>query len=157
MNNAEESSDEEQKEAMAYVTEHHTEQEGESHDRKDCGVDFLVHRYAICVDDLLEGVGEFISLNVSGRLYGMVLKPFNGCSRVCPKFFPKIIFSFTGAPEITNVCSILLPHLVDARINSLLLGNEPFVDFEGTRVVIIVILDLVLVVLNLIDLDQIVS
>ena len=87
----------------------------------------------------------------------MVLKPFNGSSWVCPEFLPQIIFSFAGAPEVTNVCRIALPHLVDARINSLLLGNEPFVDFEGARVVIIVIMDLVLVVLNLIDLDQIVS
>ena len=128
MNNAEESSDEEQKEAMANIAEHNTEQERESHDREDCGVDFLVHRYAICVHDLLEDVCEVISLNVSWRLYGMVLKPFNGSSWVCPEFLPQIIFSFAGAPEVTNVCRIALPHLVDARINSLLLGNEPFVD-----------------------------
>lgn len=157
MNNAEESSDEEQKEPMAYITEHNTEQERESHDRKDSGVDFLVHRYAICIHDLLEDVCEVISLNVSGRLYGMVLKPFNGSSRICPEFLPQIFLSFAGAPEVTNVCSIPLPHLIDARIDSLFLGNEPFVDFEGARVVIIVILHLVLVVLNLIDLDQIVS
>jgi hypothetical protein len=87
----------------------------------------------------------------------MVLKPFNGSSRICPEFLPQIILSFAGAPKVTNVCSIPLPHLIDAGIDSLLLGNEPFVDFEGARVVIIVILDLVLVVLNLIDLDQIVS
>ena len=142
---------------MANIAEHHTEQEGESHDGEDCGVYFLVHRYTICVDDLLEDVCEVIRLNVCGWLYRMVLKPFNGGGRVCPKFLSQIIFSVTGAPEVTYVCSISLPHLVNARINSLFLGNEPFVDFEGAWVVMIVILDLVLVVLNLIDLDKIVS
>lgn len=106
---------------MANITKHHTEQEGESHDSEDCGVDFLVHRYTIGVDDLLEDVREIICLNVCGRLNGMVLKPFNGSSRVRPEFLSKIFFSVTGAPEVTNVCSIPLPHLVDARINSLFL------------------------------------
>lgn len=142
---------------MANISEHHTEQEGECYDREDCRVDFLVHRYTIGVDDFLEDVSEIICLYVCGRLNGMVLKPFNGSSWVCPEFLPKIFFSITGAPEVTNVCSIPLPHLVDARINSLFLGYEPFVDFESARVVMIVNLDLVLVVLNLIDLDQIVS
>jgi hypothetical protein len=157
MNDAEESSHKEQKEAMTDITEHHPEQEGESHNREDSGVDFFVHRYTIGVDDLLEDVCEVICLDVCGRLYGMVLKPFNGSSRVCPEFLPQIFFSVTRAPEVTNVCSIPLPHLVNARINSLFLGYEPFVDFERARVVMIVNLDMVLVVLNLINLDQIVS
>jgi hypothetical protein len=114
MNDAEESSHKEQKEAMTDITEHHTEQEGESHNREDSGVDFFVHRYTIGVDDLLEDVCEVICLDVCGRLYGMVLKPFNRSCRVCPKFLPQIFFSVTGAPEVTYVCSITLPHLVDA-------------------------------------------
>lgn len=114
MNDAEESSHKEQKEAMADITEHHTEQEGESYDREDCRVNFLVHRNTIGVDDLLEDVREVIRLNVCGRLYGMVLKSFNGSSRVCPEFLPQIFFSITGAPEVTYVSSIPLPHLVDA-------------------------------------------
>ena len=143
---------------MANITEHHTEQEGESHDREDSGVDFFVHGNTVGVDNLLEDISKVIRFKVSGRLYGVVLKPFNGSSWICSQFLPQIIFSVTGAPEVTNVGSVPLPHLVDARIDSLLLGNEPFVHFESARVVMIVILDIfVLFVLNLIDLYQIIS
>lgn len=45
---------------MADITEHHTEQEGESHDREDSRVDFLVHRNTVGVDDLLEDISKVI-------------------------------------------------------------------------------------------------
>jgi hypothetical protein len=50
------------------ISEHHAEEEGEDGDSEEAGVDLLVAGYAICIDDGLEGGGEFVDLEVGWRL-----------------------------------------------------------------------------------------
>jgi hypothetical protein len=38
---------------MPDITEHHSKEEREGHDREEAGIDFFVARYTIGVDDLL--------------------------------------------------------------------------------------------------------
>ena len=52
---------------MSRVTKHDGEQEGESNDSIDRGVHLPVWRYSVCVDERLEGAGELVGSEESGR------------------------------------------------------------------------------------------
>ena len=64
----EEDGNQEQKEAVAEVTEHDTKLEGEGHDGEDGGVDLTIAGNTVGVHNLLEGFGELVGLEVSRRL-----------------------------------------------------------------------------------------
>ena len=63
---------------MPHISEHYTEQERKSDLCKYCRVDLFIHGNSISVHNLLERIGEFITLNISGRNYGM--------TSISPKF-----------------------------------------------------------------------
>jgi hypothetical protein len=118
---------------MTHITEHDTEQEGESHTGKYSRVNFLVHGNTISVNDFLEGPCELISFKVSRRLDSMVTKSLIVRSGIVLKNFPDLRLLFNGAPEEANVGGLTLLHLVEGMIESLFLGNEPLVDLESTN------------------------
>ncbi len=67
---------------MPYISEHHTEQEGEGDYSEITWIYFFIIWDSIGIRDLLEGHREFISPNKSWRGLGMIL-PFKdlGCFR----------------------------------------------------------------------------
>jgi len=89
---------------MTDITKHDSEEEGEGNDSKDTWVNFFVHWDTISVNDLLESGGEFIHLQISGRLNIVVLESLEVSGWELRENISDLLFLFAWAPEITNVC-----------------------------------------------------
>lgn len=62
---------EEKSATMHDISKHNSEEEWEHDDCENSGIDFLISRNSVGIHDLLEDIGEFIQLKVSGgRLLG---------------------------------------------------------------------------------------
>lgn len=98
---------------MTQITKHYTKQEWERHASKDCWIDFLIHGNTIGVDNFLESPCEFIRLNVSWWLNGMVIEPFEVSSRVLLKYISNFAFFCDWTPEETNIGTSTSLHVVE--------------------------------------------
>ena len=88
MQNDEDNSEEEHESSMAHISEHDSKEEGERHDGEDRGVHFLIHGHSISVNDLLEGEGEFVGLDIGWWHDGVIGEPLEiGCGVVLEDFF----------------------------------------------------------------------
>ncbi len=63
--------EDEHQQAVANVTEHDSEEEGEGDDGEDSGVGLLVPRHTVCIHDVLKRLREFVRPEV--RRWGLVL------------------------------------------------------------------------------------
>lgn len=101
---------------MSNITKHDTEQEWESYYGKYSRIDFLVHRDTIGVNDLLESSSELIWLDVCGWCNSVIFKSLKVSSGVVLEYFSDLSLLETGAPEISNVGSLTLSHIVQSVI-----------------------------------------
>lgn len=90
-----------------------------------------MHRNSICVNDLLENHCEFIRFDVGGWLDAMIFKPLQICRTVTRETCSELLFCFTRAPKIANVGSLALPHQIHTVVDSLFLGNKPFIHLQA--------------------------
>ena len=143
---------------MANITEHNTKQEREGDNGKYSWIYFLMHRDAICVHNFLENKCKIVCFYIGWWLDRMIFESFNLCGRESTKFIFQFIFSYTWAPEITDISGVSLSHEIDARINGLFFSDEPFIDFQSAWIILVIVTDIVRVgVLNLINLYQVVE
>jgi len=100
------------KEAVADITEHYTEEEGEGNYSEYSRVNFLVHGDAVSVHNLLEDKGEIVGLNISWWLNSMVFVSLDICCWECLKLCSYSVFLSSWGPKVTDIGSFSLPHVV---------------------------------------------
>jgi hypothetical protein len=112
---------------MPDITEHHSKEEGESHNSKNRWVHFTKHGHTIGVNNLLESLCKLISLYISWWLNGVVLKSLEVSCGITSKLFPDVFLLIGWAPEVANIGIHSLPHEVHGGIYSLFFSDEPLV------------------------------
>lgn len=73
---------------MADITKHDSKEEREGNNGEDSRICLLEHWYSISVYNLLEGIREFISLNIGRLLDSMILISSDFSSIEIHKFVP---------------------------------------------------------------------
>lgn len=87
---------------MTDITKHDSKEERKGDDCEDGRICFLEHWNTICVHNLLEGIGEFIRLNVSRLLDSMIFVSSDFCSIEISQIVPQIALCICGAPKVSN-------------------------------------------------------
>jgi hypothetical protein len=123
---------------MADISEHDAEQERESHYREHGWIDFLVVRYAISVDNLLEHPCDIIVSEQSRRLDTMLMDHLHlGSLDVSVPVLHAFDLPHNGLvvkirnPAEADVEATLYLELVESCIKCLFLDDEHFVNFEN--------------------------
>lgn len=120
---------------MTQISEHHSEQEGESNLSENCGIDFLVHGDTIGIDDFLEGESKVIDLDIGGWLDGVVGEFLEVSGGEVLEDFLDGLLIFIGTPEIPDVGSVSCFHQVQLHVQVLFFRHEPLVHFQRTDLV----------------------
>ena len=138
---------------MAHITEHHSEEEWECHNRYWHWVGLLVAWYAISINDQLEYSCEICSLKVSWSWNRVVIISDNLGSAILLQSTSHKVLLLDWSPEIPDETLILPFHLIQGFVKSLLFSQEHLVDIDGGRSLSF----LVAITLDLVELDELVS
>ena len=105
---------------MAHITEHHSEEEWVRHHSQDCWIGLAVVRYTVSVDNVLEPVSHFSSLDVGGHrdlVVGVSLNP-NG-RKLCDDVLNLLVFR---SPEKSCEGTLRPLHHVESQVKGLFAG-----------------------------------
>ena len=114
---------------MAYITEHHSKQEWERHDREHRWVYFFVGGDSVGIDNLLEGPSEVVDLEMSGRLDSMLVLLDTPGRCEGAQVLEDVLLVVARRPEISDVHRSTLFELVQRVEERLLLGHVPSENF----------------------------
>lgn len=122
---------------MTVITEHHSEEEGESNHGERSGVSFAVGGDTIHVGDFLEGGNHFVRLEVGRRVQDsavdfivIIAVGLEGGGLELLEFAMDFTLVFTRSPEEADEGVATLFHLVETTENCLFLDNEPSSHFK---------------------------
>jgi len=87
----------------------------------------------------------------------VILESFEVSSRILTKDISNFVFFSVRAPEVSNVCSLSLSHIVKSMVKSFFLCYKPLIHFERTNFLMSMELLLVFTLANLVNLIQISS
>jgi hypothetical protein len=122
---------------MTNISEHDTEQEWEGHTGEDSWVNFFVSGDAVCVDDYLEDLGEFILSEETGSLHVVVVN--NGEGGLLDVLLSllhlfhsilHVLIVCRGHPRESEVDSVLFFEFVQTGIEGLFFMEEDFKNFK---------------------------
>jgi hypothetical protein len=138
---------------MAHITEHHSEEEWEGHDRHWYWVCFLVVWHSISVNNHLEDSCEICSLKVSWPWNGVIVISNDLGSAILLQSTSYKVLLLDWSPEISDKTLVLPFHLIEGFVKSLFFSQEHLVDVDGGRGLSF----LVTITFDLIKLDELVS
>ena len=138
---------------MAHITEHHSEEEWEGHDRHWDWVGFLVAWHTISVNNHLEDSCEVCSLKISWSWNGVVVISNDLGSAILLQSTSHKVLLLDWSPEIPDETLVLPFHLIEGFVKSLFFSQEHLVDVDGGRGFSF----LITITFDLVELDELIS